>query len=284
MMKGQVFLKAWGTFDNPTPPLRLVFYAVVGLCLVACEEPIALKLNNAPKNIVIEGFVTNRPQPDTVTVTRTAEYFAPNVFDPVPGAKIVVAVDEKTDTLREVAPGKYVFSPEFPRLPQKTYRLWAEIEGKQYRATTWSAEVVELSALTARYRNDASALIQPGHYVTIYGKDPDTAGNCYRLFVRKNDSLYTGVTDLQFADDVYFNGRPFFLELNYRFEIGDTVTIALASISQPQYEYYITLFRQLINGSPFAPPGDNLKSNIEGGAFGYFGTFMLSERTLIITP
>ena len=259
--------------------------AFLGAALTAgCEEPIALKLNNAPQNVVIEGFITNRPEPDTFAVTRTAEYFAPNVFAPVAGATLVVTTDDAADTLREVAPGKYVMSPEFPRLPGKTYRLWAEIEGRQYRAATTTAEVVELSALTSRFRNDASALVRPGHYVTLYGKDPDTAGNCYRLFVRKNDSLYAGVADLQFADDVYFNGRPFFLELNYPFDVGDTIAISLASISQPQYEYYLTLFRQLINGSPFAPPGDNLKTNIEGGAYGYFGAFMLSERTLVIVP
>ncbi|MCS7086273.1 MAG: DUF4249 domain-containing protein [Bacteroidia bacterium] len=252
--------------------------------LAACEEPITLKLNNAPTNIVIEGFISNRAQPDTVSVTRTAEYFAPNVFEPVSGALLVVSTDDVSDTLREAAPGKYVLSPAFPRLPGKTYRLWAQIEGKTYRAVTHSAEVVELSALTSRYRNDASALIRPGHYVTLYGKDPDTPGNCYRLFVRENDSLYTGITDLQFADDVYFNGRPFFLELTYRFDPGDTVAIALASISQHQYEYYLTLVRQLINGSPFAPPGDNLKTNIEGGAFGYFGALMLSERVIVIPP
>jgi hypothetical protein len=264
--------------------LHVVCALAAWIVATGCEEEITLKLGSAPQNLVIEGFVTNRPEPDTVTVTRTAEYFAPNVFESVSGARIVVSMDSIHDTLRQVAPGKYVFSPAFPRLPGKTYRLLADVEGKRYTAVTRSAQVVELTHLTARYRNDASALIRPGHYVTLYGKDPDTPGNCYRLFVRKNDSLYSGIGDLQFTDDVYFNGRPFFLELNYRFDVGDTVRISLASINPHQYEYYVTLFRQLINGSPFAPPGDNLKTNIEGGAYGYFGTLMFSERTLVIPP
>ena len=88
-----------------------MLFALISVAFNSCQKVISVDLNNANPHIVIEGVVTDKPGPYTVSLSMTGNYFTPSLyFPPVTGAKIVIQDDKgQRDSLKETAPGTYLF-------------------------------------------------------------------------------------------------------------------------------------------------------------------------------
>jgi hypothetical protein len=247
-----------------------------------CEEKIDLDLETGEPEIVIEGYVTTRKGPYTVSVTRSRPYFEPNNFPGVTGAEVVIRDDSgQVDTLVPADSSGIYKTTTLEGIPGRNYFLEVNVEGQTYTARTYLPDSVRIDSITYRYRK-AEGFIEEGYYPILNGPEPDTAGNYYRAKVYKNDSLFDGRQDYFLSDDDLINGLLIRTELPFTFAPGDTARVELVNISENFYRFYESLIEQFQAGSPFAPPGNNVRSNIKGGALGYFGGRGVASETIVL--
>ncbi|MCS7077965.1 MAG: DUF4249 domain-containing protein [Bacteroidia bacterium] len=277
--------------------------------VVSCTEevpPEKLRLKNAEKAIIIEGYISyavnadsnliNTQGPFEVKVSTSSPYFEKASFIGLSGATVWITDNMgQKDYLSEVNTGIYR-SDSIQAIPGRTYTLNVIYQGKTYSASSYMPAYVPLDSVTYRYIPPINFL-PGGYYATIYGVDPPGGNNYYRLRVFKRttdkltgkriDSLFNGAFDYQggIAEDKFFDGNFINFQLPYPGKIGDTIRIELCSIDKGSYDYYFSLGQAIGNGGsggPFSPPPANPKTNFNNGAYGYFSAESYSKRWLII--
>lgn len=281
--------------------LTLILTLLLGLSFYGCQKVIDFPLRDSETRLVIEGTINNLDSIQYVRISKTKSYLTPNTFDGVTDAFVEITEvlqDGRTliDTLSltdidgecKGCIGGYYQSRKLKQAtPGATYKLRVIHQGKTHFATTRLQEIVPIDTLTYKYQKaNPPFRDSTGYYVTLKGKEPDTSGNNYRIKVYRNRFPQggEGVPDYLVNDDRAFNGVYIINELPYVFKENDTARVELISIEPIMYRYYQTLIRQVFaGGNPFAPPGDNLVTNIKGDpAFGFFGSFAISRREVII--
>ena len=71
-----------------------VFFALALLSLTSCEDVIDLDTANGPSQLVVDGWLTNQPGQQTITLSWSAAYFDNSPPKPVTGAEVTVTDDK----------------------------------------------------------------------------------------------------------------------------------------------------------------------------------------------
>lgn len=303
--------------------LSIIFLFLLG---ISCEKEITVRLPQPQDQIVVEGYIEN-DLPPYVFLTKNSPYFGE--FDVnelnkyfVSGAKITVFTDTDSVELVEYSSTLINLLPEeeklelskFFRIPLdtnlqipeisvytvplessyvgkigETYHLRIEAEGKVLTSTTTIPQPVNFDRLwTTPHPNPKyDTLVQlKGHI-----QDPDTIGNYYRYFTKKNTGYYTKGFQTVF-DDLLVNGQSFDIQVPYgwdrfaedqEFDINtfgfwhknDTCYVKLCVIDRAHYDFWRTLENELGNqGSPFGT-FTRIRTNIRGG-LGVWGGYASS--------
>jgi hypothetical protein len=261
---------------------------LVGLVtLAACTEPVDLNLKPTASQLVVEGYLFDKlPPPYTVMVTRSTEtYVGENAFPGETGALVTIEDNHgQKDTLVEDSiPGAYR-TRRLKAIPNRLYTLRVKTtRGEEAWASSYMPHAIELGGLVQSFvpEEQATSFFPSGYYVALYGKDPDTLGNNYRVTFYKNDTLFNKPTDYFVWDDQFINGQFIYQRTYYALKKGDKARIELWSMDKNALDYYYTLIRQLTAGGPFSPPGGNVSTNMRG-ALGYFGANAISVREMRI--
>lgn len=304
---------------------------MVSVALVSCEKEITVDLPSPKDQIVVEGFIEN-DVPPYVFLTKNSPYFGTidiNDLDQyyVKGARIFVRSGEDSVELVEYSatiinllpieekeklsenfgvpldtnfnfPNFSIYTipleSEFVGEIGKTYHLRIEVEGKTLTASAYIPQPVGFSKLWVIPHPDPKydSLVQLRGQL----KDPDTLGNFYRYFTRKNEKPYTIINNSVF-DDLVYNGKDFPIDIPYGFERNsdedfdfntfgfwnkkDTCYVKLSVIDRSHYDFWRTLENELNNqGSPFGS-FTRIRTNIKGG-IGIWGGY--SSTTSIYYP
>lgn len=286
---------------------KSIIYLSVGLIawiVTSCEKDITVDLPEVEKKVVVDGsiFVGEKP---TVALTYSFPYFTSftdlDLSDPnevgkfiVLNAKVTISDGTFTEHLEMVFD-----NTKFPPLlykadtlvgvPGKTYTLNIEAEGKTYTAVTTIPFPVALDSIRwfKEPQKDSIGTCR------LYFNEPNTPGNIYRLFVKRQGyPAYVPVDGFSVINDQAYNGAkveyPFnrpnaqssvFTDNNPQLEEdetrgfwvrGDSVYVRFCSIDAISYEYIRTLEQAAsISGNPFSNPV-TVKSNVSGGALGGF--------------
>lgn len=297
-----------------------------GLFLYSCEKEITVNLPQPTPQIVVEGYIEN-DMPPYLYLTKNSPYFGD--FDVndlekyfISGAKITVFTATDTVELVEYSSALINLLPEEERaelakffgipldsnfqIPSisvytiplestfvgefgETYHLKIEVDDKVLTATTTIPQPVNFERLwTVPHPNpDFDTLVQLKGFI----QDPDTLGNFYRYFTRKNSSLYTKGFQTVF-DDLLVNGKSFDIQIPYGFDRfaedqeydintfgywhkNDTCYVKLCVIDRAHYDFWRTLENELGNqGSPFGT-FTRIRTNIKGG-LGIWGGYASS--------
>lgn len=181
---------------------------------------------------------------------------------------------------------------------EKSYDLIVNTNNKVYTATTRIPKAVDLDSLWFKPKNPGDSI----GYVWAKLTDPSEIGNCYRWFAKRQgkDNAFIAPRNSTF-DDKFVNGKTFDFgftrgktqnstapEDNNRernaYKIKDTIIVKFCSIDRPTFEFLDDLETSISNsGNPFGAP-NTIKSNIKGGALGYWGGYGFSYDTLIVKP
>jgi hypothetical protein len=259
--------------------IYILGFLMASLSLFSCEKVIDIEFNESEALIVIEGELTDDPaMPQTITVSKTTDFQTTNDQLFVSGAVVSISDDAGNSvTLLETSPGKYQ-TTTLAGIPGRTYNLTVSYDGKSYTSTCKMPVKTTLDSL--------SILKSPGfggginRSIVPHFQDPEGKGNFYRVRMFINDEFIESfIYDDEFLDGNYnTQGLQSFNQAINQF---DTVALQFMNVDEKVHFYFESLEANSSGpGGGVASPA-NPKSNIVGGALGYFSAHTSQYQTII---
>src|SRR5579871_5746658 len=156
------------------------------LSLFSCQKVIDLKLNNAGKQYVVEGNITDQPGPYKVTIAQTENFTDSTSFQGVGGALVFIQDNlGDSETLQEIQPGVFQ-STHLTGQQGVTYSLRITLDSNVFTASSTMPQKVPFDSL--------KVLEEPNLTKTVlaavpYFTDPKGQGNYYRCNQYINGNL-----------------------------------------------------------------------------------------------
>ena len=271
------------------------------ICFTSCEDSINLEVEGYESKLVVDGWIEHNQYP-IVVLSKSASYFATIDSAALRGlvatrAKVTISDGEKEEILtlkkNNLYYPPYIYQgTEIKGEAGKSYHLTIEAEGKKYESTTTIPLGVKLDSLwfSGHLTKDSLGLIQ--------GKFTDNGGteDYYRVFTQRKgkDNKFVPIY-LSAIGDQFFNGESFTFSLlrgaeslsdaqdDIYFRTGDTVRVKLCTIDRAHFDFWRTLERELyVTGNPISSSGNEIISNISGGALGVWGGYNPVVYQLVI--
>ncbi|MGV6861936.1 MAG: DUF4249 domain-containing protein [Putridiphycobacter sp.] len=260
----------------------ILFFSL--LIFTACEKVIDIPLNDADQKVVIEAPMSNLPKQSYVLLSKTGDVYTEQNFDKISNATVTVTdKDNNIYTFTEETPGSGKYTDTtFVAGENNIYRLKVTVGESEFVSEYITQTLTPLNFIYPEKFPSNNPTAQTGDSTTLlFFSFTDNANevNYYRFKIFKNgkesNTLYLG-------DDQLINGQdflqPFFGD---EFDSGDTALVQMLNIDQANYDYFNTLANAQ-SGGPFSATPGNPITNIEGGALGYFGCYLIDEQGLII--
>lgn len=273
---------------NAIYKLALIVLAIATFS--ACEEVINIDLNTASPKLSVTAIITDQPGPYYVTLTKSESFFSSNnSFPAVNNAAVVISDDAgNTEKLTEIKAGVYQ-TTNLQGVNGRTYHLSIETNGNKYVATSYLPYPISLDSV-ATQKITATG---PGnkenknkYYLKCYFTDPEGSEDYYRVepIIPNLDTLSSSYQI--YSDEVTDGQHVEFPIQKPTFKLGDTAIVEFYHVNKENYNYYKTANNILKSrkgpmASASAPQANPL-TNISGEAVGYFGTFTVSKRVVVV--
>ncbi len=286
-----------------TNMMRFILLIAVVIFIVSCERNIDINLPEPEPMLVVDGFIDHGDYA-RITISRSFPYFAEINLNDIASLQQIFVANASVFISDGVITDSCVFTIDPTSFPPvyykgtnpaligqagKTYFLTIYAEGDTITSYTTIPPLVFLDSIY--WKPDP---VEPykgfgwGHLT-----DPDTMGNIYRLFTKRQGyPYYVAAGSLS---DKNFNGTstafsfsrpdplPFYIPNNlpedtarFFFVRGDTISVKFCTIDFRSYEFIRTYTSAAGSfGNPFSAP-TFIKSNVNGafgGFVGYGATF-----------
>lgn len=280
---------------------KVFFLLVISSILMGCEKEITIDLPEAEPKLVVEGFI-EQGFPPVVILSESRGF-----FEAVDSASLKEVIVTDADVVVNDGVQDYPLSfISFGGLSGyssinltgqigKTYTLKITRNGELYTSKTTILPPVPTDSLWFEPEKPGDSL----GYIWAYIYEPQGLGDGYRWYAQRlGKDPYPiaprgSVFDDQFVDGKYFKfgysrgiltgsqaPDDFNRERGY-FKRGDTVVVRFCHLEKSVHEFLLSYEVESLNSSnPFTTPA-NIKTNIEGGALGYWGGYGCSYDTLI---
>ena len=271
--------------------IQIIVVAIISIvALSACEEVITIDLNTAAPRLAVTAILTDKAEPYFVKLSKTESFFSSNdSFPPVRNALVTISDNAgNSELLKETFPGFYK-TATLQGVSGRTYHLTIVTEGNTYEATSYLPYPVKLDSVVSQKitaTGPGSKESKNKYYVRCFFNDPAGSVDFYRIesVVANTDTLASYYQI--YSDEVTDGQKIEYSVLRPTFNIGDTAIVELYHINPANYDYFKTANNILRNkkgpmASASAPQANPL-SNISGGAVGYFGTFAVSRKRIVV--
>ncbi|HAH24564.1 MAG TPA: hypothetical protein DCL77_12575 [Prolixibacteraceae bacterium] len=290
---------------------RIVLFLILSILLLGCVEDFNLKLKDAEPRLVVEGLITNKPGPYYVRLTKsipggvssnTNLSYSTDNAEPVVDATVIITDDlNNADTLKayKSADSKEIYynqgfyeTTKLKGIPGHTYHLWVIDEGNEYTASAYMSIVPEIDSIG--YVKKISEKDGQEFYVPLISfKEPQGIDNYYLIQLKEDfySRIYSSRQEWKFSilSDTYLN--PYVSNLNistganprsfqyWSYKEGDSIYVALNSLTKEAYNYYKVLLDQFENdGGAYKPTPSSPPTNISNGGLGLFRASAVSEK------
>lgn len=270
---------------------KLVLLLWAAVFFFSCEDEIDVKLDEGKTLLVVDGWITDQPGPQVVSLTTTAPYFSNAPTPRVSNALVTLSDNEGySEVLTETEPGKYFTTGSFRGKVGNTYYLSIRVNSDEYKAQTKIPRPSVIDSLSQKFR-EKSVSWEEGYYVLYNGPEQQGIGDFFRLKVFRNDSLQNKPQNLIVAQDKFVDGNYIQeVELNFTpFSKGDRVRVENWSITEEGFQYYTEMREQIENGGMFESPAANIPTNIvtlhpgkARRAVGFFGGASVTGKEITI--
>ncbi|MEM9928202.1 MAG: DUF4249 domain-containing protein [Bacteroidota bacterium] len=280
-----------------------------------CEDPVTLDSRFEGPELVVDAWLNNISEPQTIILTESQDYYANRLPTPVTDAQVVVC--ETMDGLpttncflfEHEGEGRYVWNPA----PGQTlgevgtkFGLGIQRGEEQYAAVTTMNRTASIDSLSFQFEEEALGL-EEGLYAQIYARDPVGQGDAYLIRSTINDTLLIRPAELSIAYDATFSpgndadGITFIFPIRFSInktdddgapvplEDGEKVAVEIISLSQEAYLFLRIAQEQVNNGQsglfdlPVAnSPGNVFNVATEENILGFFNVAASAriERTV----
>lgn len=258
----------------------VVFSALVFFS--ACEDVVQVKLDEGSKLYVIDAFITDQNQPQTVLITESDNYFSNQEAPVVSGAQVLLT-DLTTNaqyTFTYTNNGKYVYdSGTQPAIGaiNHIFELKVTIDGTIYTSMATQKRTAVIDSISAIYNDGNSGFGsgEPFYNCLLWARDKvDKTADYYWIKTFRNDTLFGDPSDLNTsidgtngevfdpnADTLDFTPPGIFLGFN-SYQKNDVCKVEIHSISRECYNFLNQAVTQIQNGGLFATTPENVRTNI----------------------
>jgi len=266
-----------------------LFYSV--LLFTACETVIDPRLQLAEPVLVVDAWITNRPEPQVVKLMKTQPYFD-NTLPPGVRDALVTIQDSNGVTYsfeESDEAGIYQWTPGPDQVFGESglrYTLTITVEGESYTATTTMGRVPPIDSLTFRLE-EGTQFIPDLYLAEFWATDPLEPGDTYWIKTYKNSVLLNKPSEINLAYDAGFSRggnfsgiafiapirtaiNPFDQDANDNlvspYAVGDSLYVELHSLSEASFDFMTQVVVQTDRpggfSELFATPLANVSTNI----------------------
>ena len=178
------------------------------LAFVNGMDVIDIELDEVPPQLVVDAWLNNLSETQTIRLTLTQDYFDPTFARGIEEASVVVTSDDgRTLQFEHQADGDYTWTPangENIGSIGQTFELFVEWTGMTYSSTARLNRVPQIDSIQIEFReNDLSG--PDGHYAQFFARDPVGANDAYWIKSFKNGVFLNKPFELNIAYDAGFS-------------------------------------------------------------------------------
>ena len=264
--------------------IYLTAFVFLAFSQTACEDIIEVDVEQKQKKLVVDAFIDNQLQTQTIRLTESIPFFdLPGTEPPVTTATVVLA-DTGTGKIFPFihdSMGYYRWNPNELSGDTLTvgssYALFIIENGDTVVGVTKlypTADRID-SLRTVPTKGNGPPFIDTGRYCEIFAYDLPGIGNHYWLKTFRNDTLISDINNLNIAQDMGNNsngqdGDLFIYPVRFSqlneflrpYVDGEKVRVEIHSISREAYYWFQLIVNESNNGGLFATPPVNIMSNL----------------------
>lgn len=264
--------------------IYLTAFVFLSFSQTACEDIIEVDVEQKQKKLVVDAFIDNQLQTQTIRLTESIPFFdLPGTEPPVTTATVVLA-DTGTGKIFPFihdSMGYYRWNPNELSGDTLTvgssYALFIIENGDTVVGVTKlypTADRID-SLRTVPTKGNGPPFIDTGRYCEIFAYDLPGIGNHYWLKTFRNDTLISDINNLNIAQDMGNNsngqdGDLFIYPVRFSqlneflrpYVDGEKVRVEIHSISREAYYWFQLIVNESNNGGLFATPPVNIMSNL----------------------
>jgi hypothetical protein len=265
--------------------IKLLTVMIFLLLLNSCEEVIQVDLDDSEAQIVIEANISNNPEDNLVTITKSTDFYTPSEYETVNGAEITVTSETgETFIFTEVENGRYVNTALNPQVG-RTYTMSVNTGNEIYTASSTMQDPLIMDSITV-VGEETPFQDELFYEYSVYFQDNLGQEDFARFRIFINDVMQVGSFryDDRLTDGNYIDFNRFFFEPKEDILPGDVVTIEMLTIDKFTFEYFDTLRRVIASGrGPFSSTSpSNPITNWSNGALGYFSVNSKDVQSVVI--
>ncbi len=267
-----------------------IYFLVILLILSACEDVINPKLDSIAPVVVVDAWLTDLPEPQTITLSQSQDYFDNGPLEFVEGATVSLVRNGSTEmTFAEGDPGRYVWNPaagETLGNVGDAYELRVTIGTETYTSQSVMNRVPQIDSIAFRFEEE-NLVFPDSFFGEVFARDFVGSGDTYWIKAYKNGVYLNQPDEINIAYDAGFSAggnvdglvfirpirdgiNPIDQDENDEFispySPGDSVLVEIHSITNDAFDYLnevrIQIDRQGGFGELFATPVANVPTNI----------------------
>lgn len=282
-----------------------LFFALLSISLVACEDVIDVDLDQGEVLYVADAFITSEKAIQTIKLTRTAPYFQNQRVPPLEGAQVTVkGNDGSVYPFRETSPGNYLWVPKFGEAMDSvgtTYTLEIDYKGERFMASSVLNPVPPIDTITFEFEEAGMGQDEDGYVAEFQATDINNREDFYWIKAYKDGRRVGSPGSFSVSENGAFGGtdadglkfilpvRIFFINSDTLYQLGQNVRVEIWSINEEISEFFTAVEAQTNNGGLFAVPAANVYGNILDGngntqkkMLGAFSISAVSKRTEVV--
>lgn len=238
--------------------------AVISLAFLACEDTISPELRSVPAVLVVDAWITNKPEVQTIRLTRSQPYFDQARPAGVNGATIAITDDQGEAYLFEPGEeaGVYLWTPpaegEGFGAVGRSYELLIELEGSVYESQSAMRRTPEIDSIGFYFEEGGAFGLPDSWFGEFWSRDLDGAGDTYWVKGWKNGVPFLRPSEIVTTYDAGFNrgsnvdGLVFIAPIRRAFnafeedeneeflpsyEDGDSLYVEMHSITEEAFDF-----------------------------------------------
>ncbi|MCR9289416.1 MAG: DUF4249 domain-containing protein [Bacteroidetes bacterium] len=281
----------------------------------SCEDVVDIKTDPLTPQLVVDAWLNNRSEPQTISLSMTQPYFQNSLPEGIGGATVkVIRGDNEVFEFTETENGQYNWTPsddETLGIVNDEFNLSIELDGKTYESASTMNRTPVIDSITQEFRVDEFGF-PDGIYAEFFARDFVGEGDTYWIKTFKNGVFLNKPSEINFAFDAGFSqgaavdGLIFIPPIREAinrtadadtddnsdvapWNLEDEIRVEIHSINHDAFYFLSTAQRQMLNGQNgiFSEPVINTPGNIfsvndEEEVLGVFNVAAISELTKVV--
>lgn len=275
-----------------------IYILLLGASLLACDDVVDVNLEEGRPLLVVDAWINNKPETQTILLSRAQPYFDASEPTGESGAAITVTDSDGKEYVfqeNENIAGTYEWTPEEGEVLGQvglSFELSIAFAGNVYISTSSMKRVPPVDTVVYRFEEEGFEYDE-GYYAQFVASDPEGEGDTYWIKSYKNgdflnrpseinisyDSGFEGWDGLTFLEPIQDAVNPIEDDEYVPFVQNDSLYVEVHSLTQEAHLFLLVLYDQIDRDGSFAelfqPQMVNLESNItssdpEESVLGFF--------------